>query len=119
MEKERIREACEEFLELWDRHEWMADHGEWASEDDDTIGSESDYIAEGVIDPDNVADSAVYLGVDKTWQGWDCREGWAAYRSGDALYLNWWRSPTTNLRHDRDLWVLVDKRFFEEEEVVS
>ena len=92
----------------------MAEHGSWASEDDDSISSESDCIAEGVIDPDEVQDSAELLGVEAAWQGWDCREGWMAMRSGDALVINWWRSPTTALRHQRDLYVVVDEEFFAE-----
>jgi hypothetical protein len=74
---------------------------------------ESDYIAEGTIDPDDVSGDAESLDVGASWQGWDCQEGWSAHRSGDDLYLNWWRSPYPNTnRHQRDLWVLVRKDFF-------
>jgi len=74
---------------------------------------DSDYIAEGTIDPDDVSGDAEGLDVGSSSQGWDCREGWSAHRSGDDLYLNWWRSPYPNTnRHQRDLWVLVQKGFF-------
>jgi len=90
----------------------MAGSGTWASEEDDSISSEADYITEGVIDPHDVAGSAEDLGVSASWQDWDCREGWAAMRSGQALILRWWRDPTTDLRHDRDLYVMIDEEFF-------
>src|SRR5690606_9218569 len=146
--KKNIRDACEQFLEAWDRQEWMQVHGEWASAqwegeraeyraraealegaleealtalrarsaddlrdgvpDIDLTGiqetyqelakaaealsyqvrpDESDYIAEGMIDPDGVASNAKDLDVGDRWQGWDCIEGWKAYRVGDALYV--------------------------------
>lgn len=75
---------------------------------------ESDYIAEGTLDPDEVADGAKALGVGEKWQGWDCTEGWASYRHGAALYVRWYRNAHGD-RHDRDLWVCVDKTFFQEE----
>ena len=57
------------------------------------------------------------LEVGSAWQAWQCKEGWDAYRSGDALYLNWWRAPYGGTeRHERNLWVLVAKDFFAEEE---
>lgn len=76
---------------------------------------ESDYIAEGTIDPDGVADDAEHLGVEVQWQGWDCTEGWSAYRVGEALYAQWYRNAYGN-RHDRELWVCVDGSYFREEE---
>lgn len=163
--KNTIEDTIVSFLEDWDRHEWLRDHGTWASEEwnearkayedavqelreavedlddpeyadpcsaDDVARAvaavqdaakaldgqvrpdESDYIAEGLLDPDGVADKAEPCGVDCAWQGWDCREGWSAHRVGDALYLNWFRSAYGN-RHDRDLWVLVDDEFFVED----
>jgi hypothetical protein len=158
-----IREACESFLEEWDRHEWMQDNGEWASaqweeeraeyeEALEALGKisdqphsreavlteagealerlreavkaldgalepdESDYITEGTIDPDNIENAVTNLGVSDCWQGWDCQEGWGAYRHNNALYLNWWRSPYPNTnRHQRDLWVCVSDEFFEQD----
>ncbi len=104
-----IEAACENFLQEWDRGEWMADHGEWAD-----VESDESYIAEGVIDPDDVATRATDCDVSRSWQGWDCREGWGAYRVGRALYLRWWRNACGN-RRDRDLWVLVDSEFFQED----
>lgn len=71
----------------------------------------SDYISEGTIDPDNVEGGAVSLDIGESWQGWDCTEGWGAYRSDDALVMNWWRSASGQ-RHQRDLWVVVDEDFF-------
>lgn len=106
--KEAVREACQNFLNSWNRHDWMAEHGEWADGED--------YIEEGLLDPDDVADSAIDLDVGFNCQGWYCHEGWAAYRSGTALYLRWWRHPNTDLRHERDLWVRVEGEFFEETE---
>jgi hypothetical protein len=160
------------FLEDWDRHQWMMDHGEWASEewseeredysdaieqlllsidkvketvletldesradsfrdvrcalekameelseaesiakelDGQVRPDESDYIAEGTIDPDDVSDKAVDLDIGERWQGWDCYEGWSAYRVDDALYVRWYRTAYGN-RHERDLWVLVDTK---------
>lgn len=75
---------------------------------------DQDYIATGTIDPDGVSDAADALGVSAQWQGWDCTEGWSAYRHGDALYMRWYRDAYGN-RHDRDLWVRVDPRFFRSE----
>lgn len=113
---EEIRVAVEGFLEHWHRGDWMVDHGEWASSLDEQVRSDdSDYIAEGVIDPDDVAGTAEALDVVCSWQGWDCTEGWTAYRAGDALYVHWFRNAR-GLRHDRSLWVLVDEAFFEQEE---
>lgn len=106
MTKTDIRKACENFLLDWNRRDWMADHGEWADE--------SDHIEEGTLDPDCIEHDADPLEVGSSWQGWDCKEGWSAYQVGEALYLNWWRSPYggTN-RHQRDLWVCVDETFFQ------
>jgi len=88
--------------------------------DGEVRADESDYIAEGLIDPDDVSDSATDLEVGYSTQGWDCREGWSAHRYGDDLYMQWWRSPYggTN-RHQRDLWVLVEEVFFQDEESES
>lgn len=72
---------------------------------------ESDYTSEGLIDPDGVANRADDLECGIWGDGWDCREGWSAYRVDDALYIRWWRDAWGN-RHERDLWVLVDDRFF-------
>lgn len=84
----------------------MAENGEWDNED---------HIAEGVIDPDGYAENEEResTGIKKLWNGWECVEGWEAYRCGDALVMNWWRSPNTRLRRERDLWVTVDPKFFE------
>jgi hypothetical protein len=108
MSKDQIREVCESFLFDWNRHEWMQENGEWSDG--------GDCIEEGTIDPNDVESEAEDLGVGASWQGWDCREGWSAYQVGEALYVNWWRTPYggTN-RHQRDLWVCVDKSFFEAE----
>jgi hypothetical protein len=77
---------------------------------------ESDYIAEGLIDPNGVSDSATEIpDVGESWQDWDCTESWWAYRSGDGLYINWRRAARGH-RHGRDLWVLVDEDFFFVEE---
>ena len=111
MSPSTILERVLEFLDDWNLAEWMAENGEW----------DDDHIAEGVIDPDG------YVGNDerervcaRVWEGWECREGWTAYRCGAALVLNWWRSPTTRLRRERDLWVTIDPKFFEADaEVVS
>lgn len=103
--KNEIRSACENFLETWERREWMSEHGEW-------VGDE---IAEGVIDPDGVEGEAVALDVSVSRQGWECREGWQAMRAGDALVINWFRIPITALRHDRDLYVVIDREFFQTE----
>lgn len=167
--EQRIQTQCERFLENWDRHQWMVDHGDWESEKwedareeydeavadlkaivhalasgdrtgwsdryeiesmleaaqavaeaqkalhDQVTPDESDYIAEGVIDPDEVKDKAIPCHVHHTWRGWDCTEGWGAYRHGDALYLHWCRTPDGgSARHDRDLWVKVNAEFFAE-----
>jgi hypothetical protein len=76
---------------------------------------ESNHIAEGLIDPDDVSETAERLDVGGSWQGWDCTEGWDAYRNGNDLYLNWWRNAYGN-RHTRDLWALVRADFFAEAE---
>lgn len=171
MTKTDIRNACELFLEGWNRHDWMSKNGEWASEswneereayndakealaealqdavkavqkcdagdeapdvfseieearealeaaakalDGQVRADDSDYIAEGTIDPDDVANVAEGLDVGSSWQGWDCTEGWYAHRSGTALYVRWWRDAHRS-RHNRDLWVCVNESFFEEE----
>jgi hypothetical protein len=79
--------------------------------DDQVLPNEQDYIAEGLIDPDDVEDKAQDLGIGERWQGWDCIEGWNAYRAEDALIICWWRNACGN-RHDRKLWVVVDEEFF-------
>lgn len=104
-DRDAIETACESFLADWNRGDWMVENGDWADD--------GDYIEEGTIDPDNVEDDAESLDVGAKSQGWDCQEGWGAYRSMDDLYLNWWRAPYPNTnRHQRDLWVLVSKDFF-------
>lgn len=77
------------------------------------LPNEGDYIAEGTIDPDCLSGSEP-LGVSARWSAWDCTEGWAAYRNGSALVLNWWRAPThaQSVRHARDLWLSIDDDFF-------
>lgn len=166
--KSEIREACEEFLEDWDRQLWMQDNGEWASAawddardeydeavrllreavedlpDADRISyrtghtvdrvadlsvmlvaaaealdgqvtpDESDYIETGTIDPDGIRDHATLVHDGDSGSEWDCREGWEAYRHGDALYVRWYRDAW-GARHDRDLWVPVDAEFFAED----
>jgi len=79
--------------------------------DGQVLPNDQDYISEGLIDPDDVADKAHYLDFSARWQGWDCTEGWGAYRAGYALIINWWRNACGN-RHDRNLWVVVDEEFF-------
>jgi hypothetical protein len=71
------------------------------------VTPENDYIAEGLIDPDEVSDDpgvAVYSG---DWQGWDCTEGESVHLAfvDGALRVvhNWWRNAYGQ-RHDRDLW---------------
>lgn len=73
---------------------------------------EGDYIAEGVIDPDGIEDRATEPDVAAaSWQGWDCREGWRAFRVDNALALNWYRLAWGH-RHSRDLWLVVDPEYF-------
>lgn len=161
-----ITATIENFLEAWDRHDWMQEHGDWVSSEWDEaraeyVGAfealqdaiadlpsadradvssiesvraalktlelaavalkgqvrpdESDYISEGTIDPDGVADEAEKLTGEQSWQGWDCREGWAPHRVDNDLYINWWRQAWGD-RHQRDLWVLVYSDFFEDED---
>jgi len=74
---------------------------------------ESDYISEGTIDPDmvsNVSTAKLVWEGPKT-QGWDCKEWYDGYRIDDALYMHWCRDAWGN-RHNRDLWVLIDDEFF-------
>ena len=75
------------------------------------ISGVGDYIEAGTIDPDYVARYAKNLEIEATWQEWDCKEGWMAYRYEDALYLRWYRDAWGS-RIERDLWVLVDEEFF-------
>lgn len=105
MSASKILETVLAFLEDWDRSEWIAENGEWVDDD---------HIAEGVIDPDGYVENEEreHTGIKRVWDGWECREGWTAYRCGDALVLNWFRSPITRLRKERDLWVTVDPKFF-------
>jgi len=161
-----IRAACETYLEEWDRHDWMSDHGSWASEEwddarhayddaavaladavadapaaDDAVDiqlddvrdaldalvaaatalrgqvlpDDDDYISDDVIDPDGVATRAQALHVGASAPGWDCVEGWDAWRVDDALYVRWWRSQCAGARRPRDLWVCVDDEFFASE----
>lgn len=107
---EEIRNTIvDAFLVDWNRKDWMFENGEW---DED-----ADCVEEGTIDPDNVEGSSEECGVTSSWDGRDCREGWIAHRSGDALVLNWWRAPYPHtFRHRRDLWVVIDAKFFEGEE---
>jgi len=157
----KTRNAIEAFLENWDRHQWMQDHGKWASAQwdeeraaydgaveelraaveslpaadkadgdldgvsaaleavreaakslaDQVCPDESDYTATGTIDPADAKSSAEDLGIGECSREWECREGWGAYRVGDALYVRWYRDAW-GVRHDRDLWVLVDDAFF-------
>lgn len=74
---------------------------------------ESDYIAEGTIDPDGVKAKAVCVYDGGSHRGWDCTESVDGYRVGDALYMRWRREAYGN-RHSRDLWVLVESDFFGE-----
>ncbi len=82
--------------------------------DGQVLPDDSDYIAEGTIDPDGVADKAVcvYDGGDS--QGRDCTESIDGYRVGDALYMRWYRDARGE-RHSRDLWVCVSGDFFRHE----
>lgn len=171
--KTDIRNACEQYLQEWDRHSWMQDHGEWASAkweeerdayqaakdtleevlqaalddversssdevpnimgaiseardalieaaealDGEVRANEFDYIAEGLIDPDDVSDSATNLEVGYSVQEYGSRKGWSAHRYDDDLYMQWWRNPYGGTsRHHRDLWVLVEEEFFANEE---
>jgi hypothetical protein len=68
--KDKVHQTCQSFLSDWDRTDWLIEHGDWAE------GGK--YIAEGTIDPDNVENRSRCLRVGFDWQGWDCREGWAA-----------------------------------------
>lgn len=105
----KVHEACDQFLATWDRTEWMQKHGDWSDE--------GNCVEEGVIDPDDVSDQALALPVGRSLRGWQCVEGWRAHRVGEALYLNWWRTPDPSTpRRARDLWVLVDEAFFAESE---
>jgi hypothetical protein len=84
--------------------------------EEQVLPDSDDYISEGDIDPDNVSNSAIEIDdVGESWEGWDCQESWYAYRVEDALYIRW-RRIARGLRHERDLWVIVDEFFFEEEE---
>ena len=114
---EDIRSACIEFLEHWDRHGWMQTFGEWASDGEDEDAVELNYIKEGKIEEiDGLEERSVALGsIGNSKEGWDCVEGWDAHRDGSALVINWWRNSYGN-RHNRDLWVIVDKNFFEDDE---
>jgi hypothetical protein len=84
---------------------------------DGAVSSDSseDYIAEGIIDPDDVSEQAEHVCDVWSVDGWDCTEHCDAYRVGDALYMRWMRSAR-GARHERDLWVLVDDEFFATEE---
>jgi hypothetical protein len=79
--------------------------------DDQVRPDEFDYIEEGTIDPDAVKDTAIDLDIGSKSQGWDCIEGWAAYRVGTSLYIRCYREAWGN-RRDRDLWVLVSKDYW-------
>jgi len=69
-----------------------------------------DYIAEGTIDPDDVADDPGTRVWGDRWQGWDCQEGETIYLApaedsdGIRVVHRWWRDAYTSTRHDRDLW---------------
>jgi len=79
--------------------------------DSQVLPDESDYTSEGTIDPDNLKDKCEEVLASSFWSGWDCTEGWDAYRVGDDLVLNWWRNAYNN-RHQRDLWLIIEKDYF-------
>lgn len=82
---------------------------------DGQVVPEFDHVAEGLIDPHGVSDKEIeILDVRTSAQGWDCIKGWCAYRYGNALFLNWYRSAWGD-RRERDLWVQVDPDFFGEQ----
>ena len=84
--------------------------------DGQVLDDESDYIVEGNIDPDNVSSTSMYFGPGQQEKGWNCVEGWNAYRHGDDLYIQWYRNAYGGDRRSRSLWVCVDKGFFAEVE---
>ena len=100
--------AVQEFLSGWDREAWMFEHAEW---DDD-----NDRWRPGLVDPDEVsADTANQEPLGGTHvRGWDCVAGWAAFRVGQKLILNWYRTECVGARIPRDLWVVVDPEYFVE-----
>lgn len=83
--------------------------------DSQVLPDDSDYIAQGIIDPDEIKDKDKELLTSQMWTGWDCKEGWDAYRLGDDLVLNWWRDAYGE-RHQRDLWMTIEKDFFLEDD---
>lgn len=106
MSRKDIRERVEAFLGDWDRNEWMNTHAGW--------DHEYNTWTAGTVDPHGVSERAEYAADGYARQAWGCFEGWEAFRDGDALYLRQWRKPDGPLsgRVERDLWVLVDRRFF-------
>jgi len=72
---------------------------------------ESDYIAEGTIDPDGVSDDPGTCVWEDSWQGWDCTEGEGIYLAaedgGIRIVHRWWRDAY-GARHARDLWRVVE-----------
>jgi hypothetical protein len=97
-----IKEACEQFLAGWDRLEWMQVHDEGDRDGETLYGNRS-----VMLDPDDVNSTIrEYLGVrhyDPAEGGW----GWNAYRSGNSLYIVWYRHMPV-----QELWVCVDAEFF-------
>jgi len=82
---------------------------------------DDDYIAEGVIDPDGVAEMEHEVLWSRRWRGWDCEEGQQVVRVRGAggfvaIAHNWWRSAYGGQRHERDLWRVLWKETEETEE---
>jgi hypothetical protein len=73
------------------------------------VTPDNDYIAEGRIDPDDVADEDGTVVWAERWQGWDCMEGQEAILLDDGrVVAHWWRDAYgCGCRHDRDLWIVV------------
>ena len=105
-----VREAVNELLARLDSVELAAE-----ALDNQVRQNEHDYIVGGTLDPDCVAGTAERLPVAERWQGWDCYEGWGAYRHETHLYVNWWRDAMGN-RTERNLWVLVSADYFTDED---
>jgi hypothetical protein len=78
---------------------------------DGEVTPEADYIAEGLIDPDEVSDDPGRKIWSNSWQGWDCTEGESVFVAvtdrGLRVVHRWWRNAYGQ-RHDRDLWRVAE-----------
>lgn len=99
-----IRARIDDFLADWDVYKWMRRFAKW-DENRNTW-------ADGKVDPYGVSRSAVNLMIRQTYEGWDCHEGWAAFRAGDGLFVRLWHTSSGTL--SRDMWVLIDEHYFSE-----